>query len=164
LFAAISAFGALNGWILLQGELPWAMARDGVMPAWLAKTSRWGTPVRAHLVSSTLLSIVLLVNHSRSMAELFKFLVLLATTASLIPYLVCSLAALRLQAALPALAVIGAFYAAWTIWGAGAEAIAWGLALLLIGIPIYFVSRRNPAPVPAVEHASSIPEDHEDHG
>ena len=26
LFAAISAFGALNGRILLQGEMPWAMA------------------------------------------------------------------------------------------------------------------------------------------
>jgi APA family basic amino acid/polyamine antiporter len=154
LFAAISAFGALNGWILLQGELPWAMARDGVMPAWLAKTSRWGTPVRAHIVSSTLLSIVLLVNHSRSMAELFKFLVLLATTASLVPYLVCSLAAFRLCAALPAVAAAGAIYAGWTIWGAGGEAIGWGLALLLIGIPVYFVSRRNPGAVPAVNAPS----------
>ena len=164
LFAALSAFGALNGWILLQGEMPWAMARDGVMPAWLAKSSRRGTPVRAHLVSSTLLSVVLLVNHSRSMAELFKFLVLLATTAALVPYLVCSLAALRLRAAAPVLAAVGAVYAAWTIWGAGGEAIAWGLALLLAGIPVYFVSRRNSARVPAVRAASSRREDDRHHG
>jgi APA family basic amino acid/polyamine antiporter len=164
LFAAISAFGALNGWILLQGEMPWAMARDGVMPAWLARTSRWGTPARAHLVSSTFLSIVLLLNHSRSMAELFKFLVLLATTASLVPYLVCSLAALRVRAALPAVAAAGAIYAGWTIWGAGAEAIGWGLALLLIGIPVYFVSRRNLTAVPAVNAASPGPENERDHG
>ena len=41
LFAAISAFGALNGWVLLQGEMPWAMARGGVFPAWFGKESRW---------------------------------------------------------------------------------------------------------------------------
>jgi APA family basic amino acid/polyamine antiporter len=31
-FAAISAFGTLNGFILVQGEVPWAMARGGVFP------------------------------------------------------------------------------------------------------------------------------------
>ena len=31
--AMISAFGALNGWILLQGRIPWAAARDGIFPA-----------------------------------------------------------------------------------------------------------------------------------
>ena len=32
LFAAISAIGALNGLVLIQGELPLAMARDGAFP------------------------------------------------------------------------------------------------------------------------------------
>ena len=32
LFAAISCFGALNGWILLTGELPFQMAKDGLFP------------------------------------------------------------------------------------------------------------------------------------
>src|SRR3990167_406503 len=52
LFAAISGFGALNGWIMLQGELPYAMARGGVFPAFLATYSARDTPVRAHVVSS----------------------------------------------------------------------------------------------------------------
>jgi APA family basic amino acid/polyamine antiporter len=151
LFAALTAFGALNGWILLQGEMPWVMAKDGVLPRWLAKTSRRGTPVRAHIVSSLLLTIVLLINQSRSMTELFKFLVLLATTASLVPYLVCSLAALWLRAgrrmsadmSLAAVALLGAVYSAWAIWGAGWEAIAWGGALLVSGLPIYLVMRLN---------------------
>jgi len=151
LFAAITAFGALNGWILLQGEMPWAMAKDGVLPRWLAATSRRGTPVRAHLVSSLLLTIVLLINYSRSMADLFKFLVLLATTASLIPYLVCALAAIWLQAGrrmsagmmLPAIALLGALYSAWAIWGAGPEAIVWGAVLLASGVPIYLIMQWN---------------------
>jgi basic amino acid/polyamine antiporter, APA family len=150
-FAAISAFGALNGWILLQGEMPWAMARDGTFPGWLGKSSSRGTPVRAHIVSSLLLTLVLMTNYARSMAELFTFLILLATTASLVLYLACSLAALRLQStgripqvtALPLIALLGAVYALWTIWGAGAEAVGWGAALLATGVPVYWLMQRS---------------------
>jgi APA family basic amino acid/polyamine antiporter len=151
LLAAISAFGALNGWILLQGEMPWAMAKDGVLPRWLSRTSERGTPVRAFLVSGLLLSAVLYLNHSRSMTELFEFLILLATTASLIPYLACALAALRLRRAgrlerdalLPVVAIVTALFAAWAIWGAGAEAMAWGAVLLASGVPVFLLMRRS---------------------
>ena len=56
LFAAISAYGALNGWILLQGELPCAMARDGVFPKVFARESRRGTPVFALVSTSGLVT------------------------------------------------------------------------------------------------------------
>ncbi|MGH1556868.1 amino acid permease [Caulobacter segnis] len=96
-FAAISAFGALNGWVLLQGEMPYAMARDGVFPAFLAKAGKRGTPVRAHVLSSALLTGLVLMNYAKSMADLFTFIALLATSASLFTYLFSALAALRLQ-------------------------------------------------------------------
>ena len=51
-FAAISALGALNGWVLCSGEVPLALARDGVFPAWFAETTRNGTPVRAQMLSA----------------------------------------------------------------------------------------------------------------
>jgi APA family basic amino acid/polyamine antiporter len=150
-FAAISCFGALNGWILLQGEMPHAMARDGVFPAWLGETSKWGTPVRAHVTSSALLTIVMLMNYSKSMTDLFTFVVLLATSASLVAYLVCSLAALKLQkekrlesSAAPALiAILAVAYSLWTIYGAGPEATGWGFVLLVAGVPVYWLMRRR---------------------
>jgi hypothetical protein len=98
LFAAISAFGALNGWVLLQGEMPYAMAKGGVFPAFLAKESARGAPVRAHLLSAGFLTILVLMNYAKSMADLFTFIALVATTASLFAYLACALAALKLQA------------------------------------------------------------------
>jgi APA family basic amino acid/polyamine antiporter len=151
LFAAISGFGALNGWILIQGELPYAMAKGGVFPKFLAKTSARGTPVRAHIVSSALLTGVVLMNYTKSTAELFTFVLLLSTTSSLVMYLVCSLAALQLQRArrmvaspqLIAIATLAVIYAIWTIYGAGGEAVKWGVALLLAGVPVYFLARRN---------------------
>lgn len=151
LFAAISGFGALNGWILLQGELPYAMAKGGVFPAFLARTSANATPVRAHLASSGLLTLVVMLNYSKSMTELFTFVVLLSTTASLVMYLACSLAALKLKhdgrlnssTVLPVAAAIAAIYALWAIAGAGVEAISWGCVLLAAGLPVYAVARRK---------------------
>lgn len=151
LFAAISALGALNGWVLIQGELPGALARDRMFPAWLARTSKGGAPVRAHLVSSSLVTLLLLANQSRSMGDLFAFMALLSTVASLVAYLSCSLAALRLQAAgriarsalLAAVAAAGALYSAWAIYGAGPEPALWGATLLASGLPVYILMRRN---------------------
>jgi APA family basic amino acid/polyamine antiporter len=151
LFAAISGFGALNGWILIQGELPYAMAKGGVFPAFLAKTSARGTPVRAHVVSSALLTIVVLLNYSKSMTELFKFVVLLSTTASLFMYFACALAALKLRrkgvvrqtTALIVIAALAAVYSLWTIYGAGPEAVTWGFVLLFAGLPLYWLTQRS---------------------
>lgn len=144
LFAAIAAFGALNGWVLMQGELPWAMARDGVFPGWLAELSRFGTPARAHVTASILVTIVLLLNSARSMSDLFGFLILLATCASLVAYLMSALAAIRLRTGRGprvGLFAAAALFSAWAIWGAGFEAMMWGAALLVSGIPLYFLTR-----------------------
>jgi basic amino acid/polyamine antiporter, APA family len=143
LFAAIAAFGTLNGWILMQGELPWAMAKDGVFPSWFAKLSRYGTPVRAHLTASLLTSAVLLLNAARTMAELFGFLILLATCATLVAYLASALAAMKLRVA-PKRAwifMLAALFSVWAIYGAGREAVLWGAALLATGAPAYFLTR-----------------------
>jgi APA family basic amino acid/polyamine antiporter len=151
LFAAISGFGALNGWILVQGELPYAMAKGGVFPAFFAKTTAQGTPLNAHLLSGGLLTIVVLLNYSKSMTEAFTFVLLLSTTASLFMYFACALAALRLRAdgrlkapgALFAVAALAALYSLWTIVGAGKNAVFWGVVLLLAGVPVYFLMRRG---------------------
>jgi len=157
LFAAISAIGALNGWVLLQGELPLAMARNRVFPAWFAAVSSRGTPVRGQLLSSGLATLLIAANYSRTVAGLFVFMALLATAANLILYLACSLAALRLQrtgrikasSALTAIAAIAALYAIWTLTGAGGEATAWGAVLLAAGIPVYFLMRPKAGSSPA---------------
>ncbi len=148
-FGAISALGALNGWIMVQGELPAAIARDGLFPAWMAKAGKYGAPVYAHIVSSSLLTIVLMFNFSRSMASLFEFLILLTTSVVLFMYLCCAAAAARLIytgqiKATPlfiGVVILAAIYSVWTVYGAGTEALLWGLLLLIAGIPIYAVVR-----------------------
>lgn len=142
LFAAISAIGALNGWILLQGELPLSMARAGMLPAWLARTDARGTPARALVLSSLFGSLLLLANSLRAMADLFTFMALLSTSAALWLYLACTASALRLKVALP-VAAFGLAYSLWTLWGAGWIASGLSLVLMLSGLPVYWRVRRR---------------------
>jgi APA family basic amino acid/polyamine antiporter len=162
-FAAISGFGALNGWVLLQAELPNIMAKNGVFPRVFAQESARFTPTFALIFSSALVSILILMNYQKSMVKVFTFMILLSTTACLVLYALCSLASLRLQwtgrmparrpraAALAAVAVLATVYSLWTIVGAGAEAMLWGAVLLAIGAPVYFLVRAGAAPSAASE-------------
>lgn len=148
-FGAISALGALNGWVMVQGELPAAMARDGLFPAFLGRASANGTPRNAHLFTTSLLTMVILMNSSRSMAAMFEFLIVLTTAIVLVMYLGCVASAVMLirkgqmqaSAGFGVILALAAVYSLWTIYGAGYEALGWGLALLLAGLPVFGLMR-----------------------
>ncbi|MFN3517450.1 MAG: amino acid permease [Novosphingobium sp.] len=140
LFAAISAFGTLNGWILVQAEMPWAMAKGGVFPRWFAQEGRYGTPVRSHLVSSGLLTLITLMNYARGMTDLFAFIASVSLAAGLVAYLMTALAALRLERGntltlIAALVAVAFFF--WAEWGLGTEAMGYAALLILAGLPVY---------------------------
>lgn len=148
LFAAIAALGALNGFVLLQGELLSTLARSGTFPAWFAAENRRESPVRAHLLSSGAATLLVLANYSRGMADLFVFMVLVTTSVTLIFYAAGMLASFRLArgrnagAGFAILASMGLIYAVWTFYGAGVEASAWSLLMTLAGAPIYWFTVR----------------------
>jgi APA family basic amino acid/polyamine antiporter len=144
---AISALGALNGWIMCQAELPAALARDGLFPEFMGKAAANGTPRNAHVFSTSLLTLVILMNSSRSMSSMFEFLILLTTAIVLVMYFGCAAAAFRLmtkgqlpgKAGFKVILLLAALYSCWTIYGAGAEALIWGVVLLLAGFPVFWL-------------------------
>lgn len=152
--AAIACFGALNGWVLVQGQIPLAAARDRVFPAFFARTDARDTPLAGLLVSSLLASLLVLANYHKSLIQLFTFSILLSTAATLLPYVVCSAAALRqrngaihpttdrLAVVIAALAFLFSIAA---LFGTGREALEWGAALVLSGLPVYWVLRSGRA-------------------
>ena len=149
--AIIAVFGALNGWIMIMGQCAMAASRDGVFPEIFAKQSRWGTPAVGMLIGSGLSSILLLLNYTRRLVELFTFVILLATMTVLVPYIFASLAdfrrslhAGRIQIR-RAVVALGAFlFSIWAIAGTGESVVYWGFLLLLSGLPIYvFMGRRR---------------------
>ncbi len=141
-FAAISAIGALNGFVLVSGEVPLTMARAGLLPRWFGETNAHGTPRRMLLISSVLAIILVAANASKTTATLFTFMALLSTSAVLWLYLAMTIVAIRLRMAL-VFAIPGAIYALWTLWGAGVEATGLSLILMASVVPITLLNTRQ---------------------
>ena len=77
--------------------MPLALARDGVFPRWFGAVNRKGMPVRAQLIGSALAITLIAANYTRGLTELFGFMALLATVATLVLYLFAAVSALRLM-------------------------------------------------------------------
>jgi len=123
-FAAISGFGALNGWILLQGELPNVLAKNGVFPRIFSRDSRRLTPIFSLVFTSVLVSILILMFYQQSMVRVFTFMTLLSIAV---------------------VAALATVFSVWAIVGAGLEPMVWGAALLAVGAPVYWFSVRRVA-------------------
>jgi APA family basic amino acid/polyamine antiporter len=147
--AIAATFGALNGWILIQGQVPMAAARDKLFPKPFAKTSRNGTPVFGLVVSSVLVTLLMFMNYTKSLTDQFTFIILLATLTTLVPYAFSAMAELMLfitdRAAFSArrltkdgiIASLAFAYSLWAIAGSGYEVVFKGFMLLMAGIPVY---------------------------
>ena len=149
--AAISCLGALNGWTLLAGEMPRAIAADGLFPAAFARVSGRGTPGTGLVIAGVLATGLILMNASLTVVDLFTFTALLATLGALIPYVFCTLATIVLEEpsarrARHTLLSLGAFaFALVAVAGAGADTVYWGFLTLLAGLPVYvWVTRSRP--------------------
>ncbi|NJN56259.1 MAG: amino acid permease [Leptolyngbyaceae cyanobacterium SL_5_9] len=150
--AVVSCAGALNGWTLLQGQIPMAAAGDRLFPQKFGRLSPRGVPAFSVIISSVLITLLLLLNYSgsRSLVEIFNFVILLATLTTVIPYVFCSIAEFIIFLRDPThlggrrrfrgsgvVAAIAFLYSVWAVYGSGAETVLYGFILLLFGIPVY---------------------------
>jgi len=133
---------------LLQAEVQLVLAERGVFPKVFSRVNKAGMPVYAQLLGCTLSVILIALNLSGGMIQIYSFIILLATVAVLVLYLAGTITMLALikrgQAKgglITGAAAIGMIYAIWTFYGAGAQATAWGAALLATGVPVYFIMR-----------------------
>jgi APA family basic amino acid/polyamine antiporter len=139
--AVLAAVGALNGWVLLQGEVPRTMALTGALPAWFARSNAAGVPVGTMLLSSALACLLVLTQLGEGLAKVLEFTITLTTAVSLWLYLAIAITALRLRIAIVP-AAIGLVFTLAVMWGTGWGISLLSLALMLSGLPFY----RKPAP------------------
>lgn len=151
--AIISTFGALNGYILLQGQMPMAAARDKLFPEIFKRENKRGTPAMGIVVSSILISALLLMNFTKGLTDTFTFMVLLTTVAVLVPYLFSAAAYgvmvlqhkywKRERISQLILALVTFLFSLWAVLGSGQETVYWGFIAIMAGIPFYVWMKRN---------------------
>lgn len=141
-FAAISALGSINGLTLAAAELPRALANAGQFPPRFAALNRAGAPAASLWLAGALAAVLVVMNYSRSLASLFEFTILVATSAMLVGYLAVALAALkRLGGWLRLVGVLGTGYAIFALYAAGLEPNLWCLGLVAAGWPLLIYTR-----------------------
>ncbi|USO01741.1 MAG: amino acid permease [Alphaproteobacteria bacterium] len=154
-FGAFAAFATLNGWILLQGQIPMAAAQENLLPQIFATKNGQGVPWFSLVLSSTLASILLSVNYTLDFVSQFTFIVNLTTFTVLLPYLYTSVAdvilliesrknARKREIFRASLISAGAFlYALGAIYGNGRDIVFSGTLFTLMGVPFYVWARQT---------------------
>jgi len=153
--AILSCLSAVIGWVLLQGQIPLAAAKDGLFPKVFAKLNRQNIPYMGQIISSLIITVLLYMSYSATLVEQFTLLIKLSTLAFLIPYVYTSIAALIIYsrdrhklpgqniAVLTFIGIIAFLYSMFTIVGSGQDIVFYG-ALLLFGCgPIYALLKKE---------------------
>ncbi|WP_298770008.1 amino acid permease [uncultured Shewanella sp.] len=151
--AALSCFGCLNGWVLLQGQIPMNAAEDRLFPTLFAKRNRHDIPANAVILTSVFISLLLLLTISPSLVKQFEIVILIAVLTNLLPYLYTSIAALvtihlhhksnHKYWLYQIIAFLAGLYALYAIASCGTQTLLFGLAFLVTSIPLYYYLKKH---------------------
>jgi APA family basic amino acid/polyamine antiporter len=141
--AGVSAFGTGNALLLIAAESARTMAHAKDLPPVFRRTNKIGAPVGALLICGGAAALLVLASSSKNFVSVYVLITLVSTLLSLVLYIVCAAAALRLRVAgkWTIIAAIAVLYSIAMFVGAGSEALLWSIALGIAGLPIRALSR-----------------------
>ena len=149
----VSVVGAFLSWTLLAAEIPFAAAKDGTMPKFLARESSRGVPSASLLLTNLLVQAFLLITlfaHST-----YQALFSIASAAILVPYIFSGAYAAKLaitgesyrdgeQRTGPLFAgLLATVYGLWLVYAAGPSYLFMCAILYAPGILFYALARRE---------------------
>ncbi|WP_026575126.1 amino acid permease [Bacillus sp. UNC438CL73TsuS30] len=159
LLALVSLFGSTVGWIVVSSEVPYQAAKDQLFPAFFAKTNRKGSPINSLTLTNIMTQIFLFSTISGTISEAYNFVIVVATLAYLIPYLVSALYQLKLvltgetydtikgsRVRDGVITVLALVYSLWVIKTGTADMKTFflGIGLFVVGLVLYpFVMKKR---------------------
>jgi APA family basic amino acid/polyamine antiporter len=95
------------------------------------------------LICGAAAGLLVLASSSKNFVSVYVLITLVSTLLSLVLYVVCAAAALKLRVAGRAaiIVVIGMIYSLAMFYGAGREAMLWSVGLAALGLPVRAISR-----------------------
>lgn len=153
LIGAFACFSTLNGWLMIQAQIPMAASQDGMFPAFLGRLTSRGVPGIALVLSSLLMTVLIIGISDAPLVSQFSFIVTLTSFSILLPYFAVALAELvllvrekePLARSWPHLMVVvmSLLYTMLAIQGVGVQSFLLGAGLVVVGVPIYWWGRRR---------------------
>ena len=151
IFAIISGVGCLNGWTLLQIEIPKNLSEKRLLGTFFSETNSKGVPYKGVIASTIIVCVLIGINYSKDLSNLFTYLILTSTFCTLILYFFISLSEIIIvfqkkknfsSNYKSLLSGITAFmFSIWMIVGVGYESIISGVILLSLSLPIYIYQK-----------------------
>jgi arginine:ornithine antiporter / lysine permease len=158
ILALISLFGSTVGWIVVSSEVPYQAAKEGLFPAFFAKTNKKDSPVRSMFITNFMSQIFLFSTVSGTVNQAYNFAIVVATLAYLVPYLVSVLYQLKLiitgetyQTTMGiriydgVITILALIYSIWVIKTGTADwnTFFLGVGLFVVGLVLYPVIMRK---------------------
>ncbi len=150
----IGLVGSLNGWILIQGQVPYAAAKEGLFPSIFLKTNKNGVP-QGVVIGSVLMSIMFILTCQESLVKNLRLFIDVAVLAMLLPYFYSVIAYGYLAVMkknelsstekffMPIIGLVAFLYSFALIVGAGKELIYLCFLIFLASVPFYcFIKKR----------------------
>ncbi len=148
--AVISCLGAMNGLILLSGQIPMAAEFDGLAPKLFGKLNINRAPSSGLVVSAILAAIVLALQYAGSgLGEAVATLVLVSAVATMIAYAFSAAAEIKWllvdRGEVPVahigrkllVAGIALAFTIFAFYGGGTDEIYWLFMIIMLGVPLY---------------------------
>ena len=144
----IGIYGSLNGWILIQGQVPYSAAEEGLFPKYFMKKNKHGTPSGV-LIGSVLMVAVFLLTYQPTFVEHVKLLIEVSVLAMLLPYFYSAIAFSYLAVTYKKqlsmvekvfLAIVGfvsILYTFSAVFASGAQMVFVSTLMFLISVPFY---------------------------
>ncbi|CAM2756531.1 arginine-ornithine antiporter [Actinomyces slackii] len=143
---AIALIGAVLAWVLMCAEILRLPSRDGVLPAWLGKENRNGTPVGALILTNVCCQALLIWTHFNE--QTYTALIILASALILLPYLLSAIYQLLLAVRGGTLSdkVVGGLatvYTVWLLYAGGIQYLLISAIVYLAGTALFVQARRT---------------------
>ncbi len=151
---AAGIYGSLNGWMLIQGQVPYAAAKEGLFPKYFLKTNKYGAS-SGIWIGSLLMVVVFLLTYQPSLVEHVKILIEVSVLAMLLPYFYSAVAFCYLsickkkelsaleKVLLAIVGFISILYTFLAILGSGMQMVFLSTILFLLSVPFYCFIRQK---------------------
>jgi basic amino acid/polyamine antiporter, APA family len=144
--AAISCFGTLNGYILVQGQVTMGPAKDNLFPKIFARLNKFVVPQFGIINGSILMSILLLTTASPNLVDQFQMIILMVSASTLLVYAYTAFADFvilspearsKTKILNLVIATLAAAYALWAFFGSGKNIVFLNTMLILSSFVVY---------------------------